>query len=288
MRLYPPAFMIGREPREEFELGRLSDPPGTAIFMSQYVTQRDGRFFERPEAFEPERWAAERTAAIPKMAYFPFGAGPRVCIGNSFAMLESVLVLATIARRWSLDVVEDQTIRLAPLFTLRRALRNSGDRAQSGDATRPAHRAIRNRQRRVDAHAPLWSVANRVEMMSHEDDTTGHDASSANLERLRETVSDDVHLLNSLGYTQELLRRMSGFSNFAISLSIICILSGGITSFPDGFCSVGGAAIGLGWPLCCLISLCVALAMAQLPRPFRPLAASIIGRPFWEGAAGVG
>src|SRR6476661_2774871 len=78
----------------------------------------------------------------------------------------------------------------------------------------------------------------------------------------------EVRLLNSLGYGQELLRRMSGFSNFAISLSIICILAGCITSFPQGLSSVGGAAIGLGWPACCLISLCVALAMAQVASAF--------------------
>jgi amino acid transporter len=81
-------------------------------------------------------------------------------------------------------------------------------------------------------------------------------------------IAADIHLLASLGYGQELRRRMSGFSNFAISMSIICIVSGGITSFPQGFCSVGGAAIGLGWPACCLLSLCVALAMAQVASAF--------------------
>ncbi len=86
--------------------------------------------------------------------------------------------------------------------------------------------------------------------------------------RRDEIVAQDVRLLNSLGYGQELLRRMSGFSNFAISLSIICILAGGVASFPQGFCSVGPAAIGLGWPACCLISLCVALAMAQVASAF--------------------
>jgi len=85
---------------------------------------------------------------------------------------------------------------------------------------------------------------------------------------LRDLIAADVHLLNSLGYGQELLRRMSGFSNFAISLSIICIVAGGITSFPQGFNSVGGAAIGLGWPASCLLSLCVALAMAQVASAF--------------------
>jgi len=86
--------------------------------------------------------------------------------------------------------------------------------------------------------------------------------------RRLEVMAEDVQLLNSLGYGQELLRRMSGFSNFAISLSIICIVAGGITSFPQGFSSVGGAAIGIGWPVCCLLSLCVALAMAQVASAF--------------------
>ncbi len=90
---------------------------------------------------------------------------------------------------------------------------------------------------------------------------------SADAQRRREILAD-IHLLNSLGYGQELLRRMSGFSNFAISLSIICIVAGGVTSFPQGFCSVGGAAIGIGWPVCCLFSLCVALAMAQVASAF--------------------
>jgi amino acid transporter len=81
-------------------------------------------------------------------------------------------------------------------------------------------------------------------------------------------LAADVHLLASLGYGQELLRRMSGFSNFAISLSMICIVSGGVTSFPQGFSSVGGAAIGIGWPACCLLSLCVAAAMAQIASAF--------------------
>lgn len=83
-----------------------------------------------------------------------------------------------------------------------------------------------------------------------------------------DTVHEDIKLLNSLGYGQELLRRMSGFSNFAVSLSIICIVAGGITSFPLGLSSVGGASIGLAWPACALLSLCVALAMAQVASAF--------------------
>src|SRR3954451_21578194 len=84
----------------------------------------------------------------------------------------------------------------------------------------------------------------------------------------READDHEVRLLNSLGYGQELLRRMSGFSNFAISLSIICILAGCITSFQEGFSRVGGAAIGVGWPLGCLLALLVALTMAQVASAF--------------------
>src|SRR3954463_14678383 len=102
-------------------------------------------------------------------------------------------------------------------------------------------------------------------------------------------LNDDVETLRLMGYAQELLRRMSGFSNYAISLSIICILAGGITSFHMGFCSVGGAAIGLGWPLACLFSLAVAAAMGQLASAF-PTAgglyhwASILGGRGWGWA----
>src|SRR4051794_21982757 len=83
-----------------------------------------------------------------------------------------------------------------------------------------------------------------------------------------QTLSADEQLLKQLGYKQELARRMSGFSNFAISLSIICILAGGITSFHVGLCSAGGASIGLGWPLVCLFSLVVALTMGQIASAF--------------------
>src|SRR5258706_8179634 len=102
----------------------------------------------------------------------------------------------------------------------------------------------------------------------------------------QEALSHDERLLNSLGYKQELHRGMSGFSNFAISLSIICILAGCITSFQVGFCSVGGASIGLGWPLVCLFSISVALTMAQVASAF-PTAgglyhwASILGGKGW-------
>ena len=119
MRLYPPAFTIGREPVEDFQLGPYLVKRGTTIFMSQWVMHRDGRYFENPDKFDPDRWLPERSAGRPKMAYVPFGGGARVCIGNTFAMLESILVLATVASQWSMRLVPNQEIRLSPVLTLR-------------------------------------------------------------------------------------------------------------------------------------------------------------------------
>src|SRR5438445_3044707 len=102
-------------------------------------------------------------------------------------------------------------------------------------------------------------------------------------------TSDDVRTLHKFGYAQELARVLGGFSNFAMSLSIICILAGGITSFHIGFCSVGGAAIGIGWPLACLFSVIVALTMGQVASAF-PTAggpyhwSSILGGRGWGWA----
>lgn len=104
--------------------------------------------------------------------------------------------------------------------------------------------------------------------------------------RENDQIADDVRTLHRIGYAQELLRRMDGFSNFAVSFSIICILAGGVTSFHVGLCSVGGASIGLGWPLSCLFSLAVAATMGQVASAF-PTAgglyhwASILGGRGW-------
>ncbi|PCC69631.1 Cytochrome P450 [Nannocystis exedens] len=100
MRLYPPAWSIGREALEDLELGGVAVPRGAQLWMFQWAAHRDPRYFPRPDSFEPERWDADLARRIPRFAYFPFGGGPRLCIGNNFAMLELVLVLATLARRW--------------------------------------------------------------------------------------------------------------------------------------------------------------------------------------------
>jgi cytochrome P450 len=119
MRLYPPAYALGREAVEECEIGGFRVPRGTQVFMFQWSTQRDARFFVEPERFWPERWTEEFANSLPKYAYFPFGGGPRACIGNYFAMMEVVLLLATIGQRFRFSLVPDHPVSLMPAMSLR-------------------------------------------------------------------------------------------------------------------------------------------------------------------------
>jgi len=119
MRLYPPAWAMGRQAIEDVAIGPYRLPRRTFIFFSQYIVQRDPQYFRDPLAFRPERFTAEAKAQRPKFAYFPFGGGGRQCIGESFAWMEAILVLATLAQRWRLKVVEDHPIALQPKITLR-------------------------------------------------------------------------------------------------------------------------------------------------------------------------
>lgn len=100
MRLRPPVWVVSRIAAQETELGGYRIAQGTEVIMSQWVTHRDPRFFAEPLAFRPQRWTPEMEKALPRYAYFPFGGGPRQCIGNQFAQMEAVLVLATIAQRY--------------------------------------------------------------------------------------------------------------------------------------------------------------------------------------------
>ena len=100
MRLYPPVYLVGREAIADRELGGFTVRRGTTVFMSQWVTHRDARFFDDPLEFRPERWLDGLAKRLPKYAYFPFGGGPRVCIGNGFAMMEAILLLATIGPQY--------------------------------------------------------------------------------------------------------------------------------------------------------------------------------------------
>jgi len=117
MRLYPPAYAVGREAIEETEIGGYRVPKGTQLFAFQWVTHRDSRYFVDPDEFKPERW--EKGEQIPKYAYFPFGAGPRQCIGNYFAMMEIVLLLATIGQRFRFKLDPDHKVEVLPVLSLR-------------------------------------------------------------------------------------------------------------------------------------------------------------------------
>jgi len=119
MRFYPPIWTISRVASQDVEIGGYAIPQGTEIYMSQWVTHRDGRWFELPERFLPERWIDGLEQRLPKYAYFPFGGGPRICIGNRFAMMEAILLLATIAQHYRLDLRENQPVERDASLTLR-------------------------------------------------------------------------------------------------------------------------------------------------------------------------
>ncbi len=121
MRLYPPAYMIGREVVQAFELGGYLVPRGVELLLGPYTMHRDHRFYRDPERFDPERWLRPETRSLPRFAYFPFGGGPRICIGNHFAMLEAGLVLATVVQCFELTPVPGFELRLRPSITLRPA-----------------------------------------------------------------------------------------------------------------------------------------------------------------------
>ncbi len=119
MRLSPPAWSIGREPVRDVTIGDYDIAKGTQVWMAQWTLHRDPRYWPRPDAFEPDRWKDGLARSLHKFVYFPFGGGPRVCIGNQFAMMESVLLLATIAQkfRWRLELDREPTP--LPQITLR-------------------------------------------------------------------------------------------------------------------------------------------------------------------------
>lgn len=119
MRLYPPAWSLAREVVNEIEVEGYRVPAGANVVMSQWIMQRDPRYYRDPDRFDPDRWGTEACARLPRFAYFPFGGGPRQCIGAGFAMMEAVLLLATIAGRFQCELMEDQEIIPVPSFTLR-------------------------------------------------------------------------------------------------------------------------------------------------------------------------
>lgn len=119
LRLYPPIWGFGREAMRPTEIGPYQIPTGTNVFASQWVIHRDPRWYERPDDFLPERWSDGLQRRLPRAAFMPFGLGPRRCLGSTFAVLEAVLVLATICRRFRFTPVEGPGPVMEPLITLR-------------------------------------------------------------------------------------------------------------------------------------------------------------------------
>lgn len=119
MRLYPPAWILGRRVLNDYEVGDYVVPSGAIILMSPWVMHHDPRFYPEPFEFDPERWTPNARESRPKFAYFPFGGGPRVCIGEPFAWMEGVLLIATIAQEWRMRLAPDQRVQTKPMITLR-------------------------------------------------------------------------------------------------------------------------------------------------------------------------
>jgi cytochrome P450 len=119
LRLYPPAWIFGRKAIADDKIGGYSIPANSMIVLSPYITHRHPALWEHPEVFDPERFTPERSAGRPPFAYFPFGGGPRMCIGNNFALMEMQLILATIAQRYKLRLVPGHTVEPEALLSLR-------------------------------------------------------------------------------------------------------------------------------------------------------------------------
>lgn len=119
MRLYPPAWAIGRLAMNESEIGSYVVPKKSLVLMSQYVMHRDPRYFPEPLRFDPDRWTAEARESRPQFSYFPFGGGPRRCIGEGFAWMEGILLIATLAQQWQMRLVANHPVALKPVITLR-------------------------------------------------------------------------------------------------------------------------------------------------------------------------
>jgi cytochrome P450 len=118
MRLYPPVYVIGREATTDVELGGYRVKRGHTVLMSQWVNHRDAKYFPDPEDFRPERWENGLAKRIPKFAYYPFGGGQRMCVGNNFALMEAAIILAALGQRYRFTLDPDAVIGIKPQITL--------------------------------------------------------------------------------------------------------------------------------------------------------------------------
>jgi cytochrome P450 len=119
MRLYPPAWILTRQAIKDCTIGGYLIPSGTDVLMSQYVLHHNPRFFDSPEKFYPDRWTKEMRAKLPRFAYFPFGGGPRSCVGEPFAWMEGALIIARMAQTWNLSLAQKTRVEMLPRITLR-------------------------------------------------------------------------------------------------------------------------------------------------------------------------
>jgi cytochrome P450 len=119
MRLYPPAWTLGRRVLTDYPIGPYTVPANAIVLMSPWVMHHDSRFFPDPFKFDPERWTPEARESRPKFSYFPFGGGPRVCIGEQFAWMEGALLIATLAQRWKMRLAPGQRVEPKAMITLR-------------------------------------------------------------------------------------------------------------------------------------------------------------------------
>ena len=117
MRLYPPVYSLFRTATERFEVDGYTVPPGSTVMLPQWAVHRSARHWEEPDRFDPDRWTRERSEGRHRFAYFPFGGGPRHCIGKHLAMLEAQLIVATVASRYRLEFLGESPLELLPSLT---------------------------------------------------------------------------------------------------------------------------------------------------------------------------
>ncbi len=119
MRLYPPAWILTRQAIADCTIGEYAIPGGTDVLLSQYVLHHDPQYYKDPEKFDPDRWTKEMKAKLPRYAYFPFGGGPRSCVGEPFAWMEGALIISRMAQRWDITLAQTKKVEMFPRITLR-------------------------------------------------------------------------------------------------------------------------------------------------------------------------
>jgi cytochrome P450 len=119
MRLYPPAWALGRQAINEYKIDKYTIRASSIILMSQYVMHRNPLYYTDPDLFYPDRWTPEFKTQLPRFSYFPFGGGIRGCIGEPFAWLEAILLISIICKQWKMTLDPGQKVALKPLITLR-------------------------------------------------------------------------------------------------------------------------------------------------------------------------